>query len=156
MDVGSRLDSEDASIPRVQRFAVVPVPKPRMTVRDKWERRPAVQRYRDYCDLLRLHGARLPSMYAAAFEIPMPRTWSPAMRAAMVGTRHLSQPDASNCVKALEDALVPEDQVLHCIAASKSWAETPRITIYNIAAAGEEGREALLEWYQTARKGAAN
>lgn len=41
---------------RIIEYPIVPVPKPRMTQRDKWQKRPAVMRYRAFCDEVRAKG----------------------------------------------------------------------------------------------------
>lgn len=122
-------EAYDALIPLRQDIHMVPVPKPRMTQKDAWEKRPAVLRYRAFCDELRLKGARLPHAYRAIFILPMPDAWPDDFRAQMAGRPALLKPDASNLVKALEDALVPKDEVLFCIGGLKFWGYEGRITI---------------------------
>lgn len=100
-----------------------------MTQRDAWEKRACVERYRTFCDELRLRGARLPYAYRAEFVLPMPESWPADFKLLMDGRPALLKPDTSNLIKALEDALVPNDEVLHCIAGSKVWGLNGRITI---------------------------
>lgn len=45
----------------MQVFDICPLPKPRMTQRDRWAKRPAVLRYRAFCDEVRLRAWRCPS-----------------------------------------------------------------------------------------------
>lgn len=119
----------DDKLPDRQELDVVPVPKPRMSRKDAWEARDAVLRYRAFCDEIRLKGARLPHAYRAVFILPMPVTWPDDVKAAMLGRPVLTKPDASNLIKALEDALVPNDEVLFCISGRKFWGHAGSITI---------------------------
>lgn len=93
-----------------------PVPKPRQTQSDKWNKRPVVMRYRAWADLvqaiaptdigepaLTMNGVCL----HATFYLPMPQSWPKSKRDAMRGTRHLQKPDLGNLMKALEDAMWP-------------------------------------------------
>lgn len=120
----------DLDVEHSQSIAILPVPKPRMTHSDRWNKRPCVLKYRAFVTELRLRGARLPSRYRIEFVLPMPRTWPDHLKARMDGQPHLVRPDTSNLVKAVEDALVPRDERLHDIAASKVWGRKGRIRIY--------------------------
>lgn len=104
------------------------VGKPRMTQRDKWKQRPAVVRYRAWCDLVR---------YAAALQVPMrlthgirlsivcylpcPTSCSIVKRERMMGTPHLGKPDLDNLVKGVMDALFVNDAYVYVIEAKKYW-----------------------------------
>lgn len=91
-------------------YHITPVPKPRMTQRDKWEKRPAVVRYRAFCDKVRSQGIEVPECGAEiTFVLPMPKSWSKKKRAAMDGKPHQQKPDLDNCCKALFDAVHSED-----------------------------------------------
>lgn len=125
---------QDDSLPALQEFAVTPVPKPRMTRADRWQKRDCVLRYRAYCDTLRLMGAKLPHAYRLQFVLPMPAGWDEATKSEMDGQPHLVRPDTSNLVKAVEDALVPKDERLHRIAASKVWGREGKVRILRDAA----------------------
>ena len=125
----AEIRAADERLPVRQELDVVPVPKPRMSRRDAWESRDAVVRYRAFCDEVRLKGAKLPHAYRAIFVLPMPASWSDDMKAAMAGKPMLSRPDTSNLIKALEDALVPNDEVLFCISGRKFWGHSGSITI---------------------------
>lgn len=98
-----------------------PVPKPRMTKRDKWMQRDCVVRYRAWADLLRAEQMKarqeIPSGPLAlhlVFYMPYPRTKPPAFP--------VHKPDLSNLVKAVEDALIPDDQRVVGCCATKTWA----------------------------------
>ena len=103
-----------------------PMGKPRMTQRDKWQKRPAVTRYWAYCD--RIRAASPPSVpsldvYAVnlAFYIAMPDTWSARKKEHLVGTYHRSRPDFDNLCKAVCDALFDEDSIIGEGRVRKIW-----------------------------------
>lgn len=114
---------------------ITPVAKPRMTRRDQWAERPAVVRYRLYCDALRGYARRegfeLPDAGAhLVFHIPMPPSWSKKKRAAMDGQPHKQRPDVDNLVKAVLDALRPDgDAEVWMIGAEKRWSTVGRVEI---------------------------
>ena len=126
---------EDRNIPDVQVFDIHAVPKPRMSQRDKWEKRSVVARYRAYCDELRLRGVKLPYAYRVDFVLPMPASWPEWLKHEMNGKFHLHRPDTSNLLKAIEDALIPRDQKVHSIAATKRWGYEPKIIIGKVVMA---------------------
>lgn len=110
------------------------VSKPRMTRADKWKRRPAVLRYREFCDHVRERSPRpVPTAeeYQLTFEIEMPRSWSRRKRDEMRGTPHRSKPDLDNLIKAVFDALYPEDDsAVHTLTmCTKRWADESRVTV---------------------------
>ena len=101
-----------------------------MTQRDKWQKRPAVLRYRAFCDEVRAHGVRLPESDAhIIFHMPMPSSWSQRKRKEMIGQPHQQRPDLDNLIKALGDAVHVEDSGLWDYRATKVWAETGAIEI---------------------------
>ncbi len=112
---------------------LTPIPKPRMTQRDVWAKRPCVLRYRAFCDELRLHakaqGFTLPERFAIRFWMPMPKSWSEAKKAKMLHKPHQQKPDLSNLLKAVEDALLDEDERIYEVHASKRWAAIGAIEI---------------------------
>ncbi len=122
----------DQTIPAVQEVAVDCVPKPRMTRADRWAKRDCVLRYRAYADELRLMRIRLPHAYRLEFVLAMPASWSEATKSAMDGQPHLVRPDTSNLVKAVEDALVPRDERLHDIGATKVWGREGKLRVIRV------------------------
>lgn len=111
---------------------IVPVAKPRMTQRDKWQQRPCVMRYRSFCDELRLLiGADylVPEVLSIDFYLPIPSSWSKRRRLAMEGKPHQSKPDIDNLVKSFLDALCSDDAYVYSIQASKYYSEIPRIVL---------------------------
>lgn len=111
-------------------IGIEPVPKPRMTQRDKWAKRPAVLRYREFCDQVRGAGVVLPESGAhIVFHLPMPASWSKQRRAEMLGKPHQQKPDVDNLAKALLDACLAEDQGVWDVRVTKRWAEQGGIEI---------------------------
>ncbi len=114
----------------VKIYPVLPVPKPRMTQRDKWAKRPVVLRYRAFCDEVRALGCLVPESGAhVTFRLPMPKSWSKKKRAEMLGKPHQQKPDVDNLIKALMDAVLKEDEGVWDIRQTKYWAENPSIEV---------------------------
>lgn len=111
-------------------IAVTPVGKPRMTQRDVWKQRPAVMRYRQFCDDLRaaLPGYVLPGVLKLTFYLPMPPSWSADKRRSHIGAPHEQKPDIDNLCKAFMDAFGPDAHV-HELHATKYWSETGAIDL---------------------------
>lgn len=94
------------------RYNITPVPKPRMTQRDKWLNppRPGVAKYRAFKDEVRAARVKIKESGSdICFVMPMPASWSKIKQARMLSTAHKQRPDLSNLLKALEDALFTED-----------------------------------------------
>ena len=109
---------------------IKPVPKPRMTRSDVWEKRPAVIAYRAFADELRLkYPHELPDRLRLIFFIEMPKSWSAKKRQAMVGAPHTQRPDTDNLTKAVKDVLCADDSHIWDEHATKIWGETPGIII---------------------------
>lgn len=107
-------------------FDVVPVGKPRMTQRDVWKKRPAVLRYRAFCDELRLLAKRegykpAESGDRVVFWMPMPPSWSRDKRAKMDEQPHQQTPDVDNLLKAFLDALLDQDCRVWQVTVEKRW-----------------------------------
>lgn len=113
------------------RYPITPVPKPRMTQRDKWQKRPAVLRYRAYCDELRSAGVSWRPLDGLLFLLPMPRSWSARKREENRHKPHLQRPDLDNLIKGVWDALFPDGDE-HCWAIGRSgklWADEGAIVV---------------------------
>lgn len=111
--------------------AIAPAAKPRMTQRDKWAQRPAVLRYRDYCDELRaaMPAYELPTELRLRFYIAMPRSWSKKDRAEKDGKPHDQKPDIDNLAKAFMDAFKSDDSHVAKLYVEKYWAEAGGIQV---------------------------
>lgn len=111
-------------------YPVTPVPKPRQTRSDKWKQRPAVMRYRAFCDEVRLLECAVPEDGAhVTFRMPMPKSWSKKKRAELLGQPHQQKPDVDNLTKALLDAVLKDDSGVWDIRTTKRWANEGSITI---------------------------
>lgn len=108
---------------------ITPVPKPRMTQRDKWAKRPAVLRYRAFCDELRAKMADFaypPCGWHTTFYLPIPKSRRKELKD---GDPHRQKPDLDNLVKAVLDALHDDDSHIWDGRFSKRWSATPRIEL---------------------------
>jgi len=118
---------------RVLVFDIKPVPKPRMTISDKWKKRPVVMKYWAFKDALNLIARKnkftLPEVYDITFNIGMPKYWSASLKKDRLNKPHQSKPDLDNLVKAWQDALDEEDMDVWQITARKFWAKKDSIII---------------------------
>ena len=116
-----------------QTYNITPVPKPRMTQKDKWlnPARPCVQRYWDFVNQVSLNGVELPACRGSVlFILPMPKSWSMKKKKMLEGQPHQQRPDLSNCIKALEDAIYGEDSVIwQYRGLEKRWGYEGKIVI---------------------------
>lgn len=111
-------------------YPIIPVPKPRMTQRDRWAKRPAVLRYRAFCDEVRASGLEVPASGAhLTFVMPMPKSWSKKKAAEMNGQPHQQRPDVDNLCKAVLDAIFEEDSHIWDIRCTKVWGAEGGIKI---------------------------
>ncbi|HGJ5876951.1 MAG TPA: RusA family crossover junction endodeoxyribonuclease [Arsenophonus sp.] len=111
-------------------YPIVPVPKPRMTQRDVWQKRPVVLRYRTFCDEVKNTGLVLPeSDSIVVFQLPMPKSWSKKKHVEMDGKPHQQKPDVDNLLKALMDAVFKDDCTLWHVTVSKIWGTSGKITV---------------------------
>lgn len=101
-----------------------------MTQRDRWKKRPAVERYHAFCDELRVQWQRpLPNEIELIFYLPMPPSWSKKKRREFVVSPHQQKPDIDNLAKAVMDALCKDDARIYKLTASKFWSDRPGIEI---------------------------
>lgn len=111
-------------------YDITPTGKHRMTRADKWKQRPAVLRYRAFCDEARLLKLALPEAGAhVTFMLPVPQSWSKKRREQMNGQPHKSKPDSDNMLKALMDALYTDDAHIWDCRITKLWGEKGQIII---------------------------
>lgn len=117
------------------RIEIVPIPKPRMTQRDRWQKRPCVLTYRDFCDELRVKtriARYVPNgQITVDFVMPMPLSWTKKKRQQTNLEPHRQTPDLDNLVKAFLDALMADDSSIFRINAKKIWGDIGQIIIYN-------------------------
>lgn len=119
------------------KFNGTPVPKPRMTVADKWKKRPVIQNYWAFKDTIVKEALRQKFVLGEAFEIEfgLPLTTKSKK---VLGTPHRQRPDVDNLLKAVMDCLLPEDSSVHTVYVSKRWSEKGFIKIKNISVANME------------------
>lgn len=109
---------------------IEPTPKPRMTQRDRWAKRPAVVRYYAFCDLLReLYKDEIPERVEMWFSITMPKSWSKNKQKEMMGQPHKQRPDIDNLIKAVLDAKCEDDSYVHTVLAHKTWDKKGSIAL---------------------------
>ena len=113
---------------------ITPVPKPRQTRADKWQKRPSVMRYRAFADEVRLKmpkGVDL-NYSEIKFYLPMPMSWSIKKKLEMLNQPHMQRPDIDNLAKAFFDALYEDDSHIHTIGLVKRWGNDGVIKIETI------------------------
>lgn len=113
----------------METYYINPLSKPRMVSSDRWKKRPIVQKYWAYKDLIRLHKVEIPVPCRIIFNIPMPRTWSEKKRLEMNDRPHQQKPDIDNLIKGLFDAIHEEDCHIWGVHAEKRWAKVGSIKI---------------------------
>jgi Holliday junction resolvase RusA-like endonuclease len=115
-------------------FNMNPVPKPRMTQSDKWNKRKEVQKYWTYKQEINLRRGNfeMPECgYHLIFYIPMPKSWSRKKKAKMAGEPHQSEKaDKDNLEKGFLDALCQKDGHIWDGRVSKYWAYRGKIEVY--------------------------
>ena len=111
-------------------YPITPIGKPRMTQRDKWKKRPVVERYYLFKDECRRHNLQIPLSGAhLIFYIEMPKSWSKKKKAEMINTPHQQRPDWDNLAKACCDAVYDEDSTIWDIRVSKFWSDRAGIAV---------------------------
>lgn len=100
--------------------------KPRQTRRDKWAKRPAVVRYRAWCDKLRAAVPAewrfaAPVVFSWVAYIACPKSYGKSRSEALAGKPHRQKPDRDNCDKALMDALWEHDERVAVGSMAKYW-----------------------------------
>jgi Holliday junction resolvase RusA-like endonuclease len=119
---------------------VRPIPKPRMTQRDKWAKRPVVLRYFEYKDKLRAevlkNNIELGVKLSLTFIIAIPKSKRKKKNnwRAKIGTPHQERPDLDNLIKAFKDALYKEDSVVWKYGPmEKIWGEEDVIIYHEMS-----------------------
>jgi Holliday junction resolvase RusA-like endonuclease len=115
---------------------IAPIPKPRMTKRDKWARRPCVVEYFAYKDALIAVGIRdelRSGNVSMGFYLAMPDSWSAKKKRAMDGKPHQQKPDLDNLVKGVLDCL-DSDAHIHEIKAWKCWMHYNQLHVGDVEA----------------------
>lgn len=115
-------------------FAINPVPKPRMTQRDRWKKRHIVLEYYRFKDELNIlakkNNFKIPdSGMSLTFRVAVPESASKKKKKAMIGTPHQQRPDLDNFIKAFLDCLCEEDSSIWEFRAEKLWDEEGSIEV---------------------------
>jgi len=120
----------------IYEFEIVPVPKPRMTRRDKWAKRPIVTKFNGYKDEVRLNAnlkglTSLTGKLGLDFIIPIPASWSKKLKAEMCGKPHQPKDgnDVDNLAKGILDIFETNDSFIYDLHVTKHWGDKPKITI---------------------------
>ena len=116
---------------------VTPVPKPRMTQRDKWKKRNCVLNYYSFKDNLKLYFGNetlLPKNITICSWIaylPFPKSYSEKKRYELSGCPHTLKPDKDNIEKAIFDSLFTKDQFVYAGFGIKYWEDSqgPRLEL---------------------------
>ena len=113
------------------KLLIEPVPKPRMTRRDKWSERPCVVRYYQFKDELNLLWGNREIFQPChlIFHLPMPDSWSKKKKALMFGQPHQQKPDIDNLIKAFFDCLLVEDSHIYDVRGTKYWSDAGSIEV---------------------------
>ena len=101
-----------------------PMGKPRMTQRDKFVKRPKVQRYWAFKDAIRLAAGTLPPLPELVLvfaHVAMPKSWKKAKMAELAGKPCRGRPDWDNIGKAVCDSLFDEDCCIWLGMTMKHW-----------------------------------
>lgn len=110
-------------------YDIKPIPKPRMTQRDRWSKRPCVLRYHAFKDRCRELEINYNNGDHVLFIMPMAESWSKKKKEEKVGTLHDQRPDKDNLEKALMDALLDEDCEIADTRVTKIWGYKGSIVI---------------------------
>ncbi len=115
----------------IKTYSILPVPKCRMTQRDKWLNppRPPVARYRAFKDRVQKLNIQLPQPCKIVFYLPMPKSWSKKKRAQMIGQPHTQKIDVDNLIKSVMDSVYKDDAHIWSIWGEKRWSDVPKITV---------------------------
>ncbi len=119
---------------RVTTLPVVPMGAPRQTQRDRWKKRPVIERYHQFKDDVRalLPDYVLPRELRIEFGIPVKPSYSKKKKLELIGTFHDQKPDIDNLCKAFMDTWKDgeDDKVVHTLHATKYWSEEGYIKLY--------------------------
>lgn len=112
-------------------YNITPVPKPRMTRRDKWLKppRPCVVRYRAFEKECQHRGITVDNGDHITFVLPMPKSWSKKKRAEFYGKPHQQTPDVDNLCKAILDSCYKDDSHIYDLRITKVWGNDGEIQI---------------------------
>ena len=117
-------------------FNIRPVPKPRMTRRDRWAQRPIVMKWFNFKDNLNKladkYNYKVPPVLKIDFFVQVPTSWSQKKKDKMIGQPHQQKGrnDNDNLQKAFLDSLCEDDSYVWNIHARKFWSDKDQIIVY--------------------------
>lgn len=119
----------EESLVKPQEWPIVimiePMGKPRMTQRDKWSKRPCVQRYWRFKDEIKkaFWGVDISNIHniTVCAYISMPKSWSNKKKSEMIGKPHRVKPDCDNILKAVMDSIFDDDSGISSAVVGKAW-----------------------------------
>lgn len=105
----------------------------RRTRADAWKKRPVVNKYYSYKNLLAYllnrMGYNQSNSLEIVFHLPIPKSLSKTKINAINGKPHNKKPDIDNLVKAFLDTATKQDSFVYKIKASKFYSLNPKIII---------------------------
>jgi Holliday junction resolvase RusA-like endonuclease len=106
-----------------------PVPKPRQTKSDVWNKRPSVVSYRNFADKLRLSfGLKEMEKFKSARTVRIVFTLYKKGVDGM-SEPHLQRPDIDNLAKAVLDSLIEKDEMVQQLDCSKRFGKQDSIDV---------------------------
>ena len=131
--------SEKANIERLNSVRMVYkgsiMGKVRMSVQDRWKKRPCVMRYWEFKDRLvaqaKEQNFKLGNEIMIQIIIEMPKSWSKKKKEFMIGMPHQQRPDVDNIAKGIMDSLLENDSCVYSLFAEKYWGLENIIYIEN-------------------------
>jgi len=131
--------SEKANIERLNSVRMVYkgsiMGKVRMSVQDRWKKRPCVMRYWEFKDRLvaqaKEQNFKLGNEIMIQIIIEMPKSWSKKKKEFMIGMPHQQRPDVDNIAKGIMDSLLENDSCVYSLFAEKYWGLENIIIIEN-------------------------
>ena len=117
----------------MKKLKITQVSKPRMTRSDTWKKRPCVVKYwgfkEELLSLFKENNISIDKKLYIEFHLPMAKSWSAKKRKEKEGDFHDQKPDIDNLIKAVLDAILSEDCMVHSVFARKFWAKEASIVI---------------------------
>lgn len=110
-------------------YDITPIPKPRMTQKDKWQKRPATDRYWAFKKECLAKNVQIFNGDKITFVIPFPKSWGKAKRQICDGSRHTVKPDIDNLLKSALDAIFEDDSHICLLTIEKVWGPKGKIII---------------------------
>lgn len=116
-------------------FNIDPLSKPRMTIGDKYKKRPAVLKYWIFKDKIKTIATTekfvIPhSNFHMIFTIEMPQSWAKSKKDLMLNRPHTQRPDVDNLNKAVFDCLCEDDSYIWDVRCTKIWGWKGKIEIF--------------------------